>query len=351
MSTSVSTDFQGACQRGIRLRTTQRRAWPAAGHDVQVADARGREAVRAEVLESGARRGGPRRGRPGPGRHRPVDPVRGGGEAGRAVRVRCPTRRWSSTPRTTTPACSSEPIEAVDNSQVESVYTAELLGRPVIKAWNAALAETQRAKGVPAGTPGRIAIPVAGDSEEARKVARAWWTTPASAPTTPACWPARGAGSPTSRLLNRADPRQVAGGPGRGRRSQGRGRPRHPPGTLRRPSGQPHRPAYRARQGQRGRHAKWRVLDGARSLLRRPWGHTTTLAQATGTKARSDASEVRLHAAPAGQYGTARGWYRPETAARYTFPQVRTILPGDTRWGGWDSNPRPTDYESAALTG
>ncbi len=34
-----------------------------------------------------------------------------------------------------------------------------------------------------------------------------------------------------------------------------------------------------------------------------------------------------------------------------TCPQVRTILPGDTRWGGWDSNPRPTDYESAALTG
>ena len=48
---------------------------------------------------------------------------------------------------------------------------AELLGHPVVKAWNAALAETQRTKGVPAGTPGRIAIPVAADSEEARRVA------------------------------------------------------------------------------------------------------------------------------------------------------------------------------------
>lgn len=28
-------------------------------------------------------------------------------------------------------------------------------------------------------------------------------------------------------------------------------------------------------------------------------------------------------------------------------PRVRT----SSRWGGWDSNPRPTDYESAALTG
>lgn len=44
------------------------------------------------------------------------------------------------------PGMLSEPIEAVDDGQVESVYTTELLGRPVIKAWNAALAETQRTK-------------------------------------------------------------------------------------------------------------------------------------------------------------------------------------------------------------
>jgi hypothetical protein len=42
------------------------------------------------------------------------------------------------------------------------------------------------------------------------------------------------------------------------------------------------------------------------------------------------------------------GAHRPPENA---FPQVRTILPGAARWGGWDSNPRPTDYESAALTG
>ncbi|MFF2672112.1 NADPH-dependent F420 reductase [Streptomyces niveus] len=62
-------------------------------------------------------------------------------------------------------------IEAVENGQVESVRNAELLGRPVVKAWNAALAETQRTKGVPAGTPGRISIPVAANSQEARRVA------------------------------------------------------------------------------------------------------------------------------------------------------------------------------------
>lgn len=33
------------------------------------------------------------------------------------------------------------------------------------------------------------------------------------------------------------------------------------------------------------------------------------------------------------------------------FPRVETVLHETERWGGWDSNPRPTDYESAALTG
>lgn len=41
----------------------------------------------------------------------------------------------------------------IEDEQVESVRNAELLGRPLVKAWNAALAETQRTKGVPAGTP------------------------------------------------------------------------------------------------------------------------------------------------------------------------------------------------------
>ncbi|MEU5279463.1 hypothetical protein AB0G87_23975 [Streptomyces asoensis] len=54
---------------------------------------------------------------------------------------------------------------------MESVHTSELLGRPVAKAWNAALAGTRQAKGVPAGTPGHLAVPVAGDSDEAKRVA------------------------------------------------------------------------------------------------------------------------------------------------------------------------------------
>ncbi|QCD53579.1 NADPH-dependent F420 reductase [Streptomyces hawaiiensis] len=140
-----------------------------AGHDVQVADARGPEAVRAEVLESGARAA------------ELADAVQGRqvivlatpfGVAGKLAGL------FASVPAETVvidtsnyyPHLSGQ-IEAVDDGEVESVWNAEQLGRPVVKAWNAALAETQRTRGVPAGTPGRIAIPVAGDSEEARRVA------------------------------------------------------------------------------------------------------------------------------------------------------------------------------------
>ncbi|WP_329568409.1 NADPH-dependent F420 reductase [Streptomyces sp. NBC_01361] len=140
-----------------------------AGHDVQIADARGPEAVRAEVLESGARAADL------------ADAVQDRdvivlaipfGVAGKLADL------FATVPDETVvidtsnyyPHLSGQ-IEAVDNGQVESVWNAEQLGRPVVKAWNAALAGTQQTRGVPAGTPGRIAIPVAGDSEEARRVA------------------------------------------------------------------------------------------------------------------------------------------------------------------------------------
>lgn len=56
-------------------------------------------------------------------------------------------------------------IQALDEGQVESVWVAEQLGRPVAKAWNAVLAGSLETKGKAAGSPGRIAIAVAGDRE------------------------------------------------------------------------------------------------------------------------------------------------------------------------------------------
>jgi predicted dinucleotide-binding enzyme len=140
-----------------------------AGHDVQVADARGPEAVRAEVLESGARAADL------------ADAVQGRdvivlatpfGVAGKLAGLFAPVPAETLVIDTSNyyPHLNGQ-IEAVDNGEVDSVWNAEQLGRPVVKAWNAALAETQRTRGVPAGTPGRLAIPVAGDTEEARRVA------------------------------------------------------------------------------------------------------------------------------------------------------------------------------------
>ena len=61
-------------------------------------------------------------------------------------------------------------IEAIENGTTESRWVAEQLGRPVVKAFNNIRAEHLLEKGVPAGTPGRIALPVAGDHESAKSV-------------------------------------------------------------------------------------------------------------------------------------------------------------------------------------
>lgn len=61
-------------------------------------------------------------------------------------------------------------IDAIEAGQVESLWVAEQLGRPVVKAWNAIGSDSFAKKGKPAGSPDRIAIPVAGDREEDRKI-------------------------------------------------------------------------------------------------------------------------------------------------------------------------------------
>jgi 8-hydroxy-5-deazaflavin:NADPH oxidoreductase len=59
-------------------------------------------------------------------------------------------------------------IPAIDEGQPESAWVAERLGRPVIKAFNNIYFTSLLEKGTPKGTTGRIALPVAGDSPDAR---------------------------------------------------------------------------------------------------------------------------------------------------------------------------------------
>lgn len=62
-------------------------------------------------------------------------------------------------------------IPGVDGEEAESLWVSEKIGRPVVKTWNAAVAETLSNKGKPCGTPERLAIPVAGDDSAAKSVA------------------------------------------------------------------------------------------------------------------------------------------------------------------------------------
>lgn len=62
-------------------------------------------------------------------------------------------------------------IDALDKGQVEGEWVSEQLGRPVVKAWNAIGWDSFASKGLPAGHPERIAIPVSGDSQQHRNIA------------------------------------------------------------------------------------------------------------------------------------------------------------------------------------
>jgi predicted dinucleotide-binding enzyme len=64
-------------------------------------------------------------------------------------------------------------IDEIEAGKPESVWVSERIGRPVIKAWNAALSHTLAEKGKPDAETGRIAIPVSGDDARAKETAMA----------------------------------------------------------------------------------------------------------------------------------------------------------------------------------
>jgi predicted dinucleotide-binding enzyme len=61
-------------------------------------------------------------------------------------------------------------IAAIEAGLTESGWVAQQLGRPVIKAFNSIIAPHLLERGQPAGTAGRIALPVAGDDVAAKAV-------------------------------------------------------------------------------------------------------------------------------------------------------------------------------------
>ena len=61
-------------------------------------------------------------------------------------------------------------IDAIEGGMTESAWVARQLGRPVVKAFNNIAAQHLLEHGRPAGTPGRIALPVAGDDAATKAV-------------------------------------------------------------------------------------------------------------------------------------------------------------------------------------
>jgi predicted dinucleotide-binding enzyme len=61
-------------------------------------------------------------------------------------------------------------IEPIEAGTPESVWVAQQLGRPVVKAFNNIYAQHLRDHGRPAGSPARIALPVAGDDQAAKSI-------------------------------------------------------------------------------------------------------------------------------------------------------------------------------------
>lgn len=140
----------------------------AAGHNVKVANSRGPETIEADVLAFGAR-------------------AVSAAEAMENVDVvilSIPLNRIpgiapliANLPAETVVMDTSNyypirdgMIDAIEAGKVESLWVAEQLGRPVVKAWNSILADSLVKNGKPAGSPGRIALPVAADRETDRKV-------------------------------------------------------------------------------------------------------------------------------------------------------------------------------------
>ena len=143
----------------------------AAGHDVKVANSRGPDTIEPDVLASGGR---------------PVWASEAVLEVD-VVILSIPLNRLAEiapliadVPAETVVIDTSNyyplrdgRIDAIEAGQVESLWAAEQLGRPVVKAWNAIGSGSFAKKAKPAGSADRIAIPVAADRTRDRQVGMA----------------------------------------------------------------------------------------------------------------------------------------------------------------------------------
>ena len=149
---------------------TLTRRLTALGHSVFVANSRGPETLRALAEETGAT---------------PVS-AKEAAQAGDIVIVTIPEKNIQNLPPglfegrpeslvvvdtgNYYPRQRDGRIEGIEAGATESRWISQQLGRSVVKAFNNIYAEHLLSKGSPSGTPGRIALPVAGDDGTAKAV-------------------------------------------------------------------------------------------------------------------------------------------------------------------------------------
>ena len=149
---------------------TLARRLTALGHEVSIANSRGPETLSALAKETGAR---------------PVT-VEEAARAGDVVIVSIPVKNITGLPAglfdgvaknvvmvdtgNYYPQQRDGRIDPIENGTTESRWVSDRLGRPVVKAFNNIYAQHLLERGKPKGTPGRIALPVAGDDRSAKEV-------------------------------------------------------------------------------------------------------------------------------------------------------------------------------------
>ena len=146
------------------------RRFRALGHEVSVANSRGPETLARLARETGAR----------------AVTVEEAARAGEVVIVTIPQAAMSDLPKDLLagvpsgvvivdtgnyyPRQRDGRIEEIESGMTESRWVSLQLGRSVVKAFNNIYAKHLEEHGKPAGTPGRIALPVAGDDDRAKQV-------------------------------------------------------------------------------------------------------------------------------------------------------------------------------------
>jgi predicted dinucleotide-binding enzyme len=141
----------------------------ALGHDVSVANSRGPDSLRDLTAETGARAALPQEAVDGADVVVVTVPMKSIPNLPRDLFANAPATLVVVDTGNYYPQRDGR-IEAIEQGTTESRWTSQQLGRPVVKAFNNIYAQHLLEKGLPRETPGRIALPVAGDDKSAKTV-------------------------------------------------------------------------------------------------------------------------------------------------------------------------------------